>query len=525
MYNKFRSQPLYGGIVLRILICQFGNETNSFSLGKTTWETLVPNGWVKKEDVLPLFEGTASYVGGAIRAMREENVEPLPIDLATKGGNFGAGPTMTMDCARYAMDHITQQVKENLSQIDGVFFAVHGGGRTETEDDLESYCFRRMRSVIGDLPMMSSLDAHANLSHEMVSLSDGLFGIKTVPHVDCADAGFRAAKALIQTIRGEIKPQMALCRLPLLIPATTGFTLSGAGKEILEYNRDYREAHKLLDATFFFGFSANDTYCSSASVLVVADGYVPTKEAEELAEFAWNRRNCFAGESLSCAQALDRAETLVKEGYVVINEASDNPGGGAPGDGTHLLREMLKRDRKGYVMGPLCDPEAAAYIHENHRVGDRICIAVGGKTDPRCGEPVLLEDALVVNLCDGKLISAAPINCGVAMDYGKSVRLRQGNVEIILVSDRFQTYDDRPFLMTGCDLSQARVLGLKSMNHFKGYFQHTADAIVTADPPGVCPIDLTQYPYQNLCHPILPLDDEKLLDSFKNWGLSRPDTK
>lgn len=503
---------------LKILICQFGNETNSFSLGKTTWETLVPHGWIRKEDVLRQFEGTASYVGGAIRAMREEGVEPLPIDLATKGGNFGAGPTMTMECAKYAMDHITAQVQEHLPEIDGVFFAVHGAGRTEIEEDLESYCFRRMRSVIGDLPMMSSLDAHANMSHEMVSLSDGLFGIKTVPHVDCEEAGHRAASVLIKTIRGECSPRMALCRLPLLIPATTGFTLSGAGKEIIEHNRLYMEARNLLDVTFFFGFSAADAHCSSCSVLVVADGYAPIQEAEELAAFVWERKGGFAGESLSCAEALDRADRLVKDGYVVVNEASDNPGGGAPGDATHLLREMLKRDQKGYVMGPLFDPEAARYIHEHYRVGDRIRIAVGGRTDPRSGEPVLLEDALVVNLSDGKLISAAPINRGVAMDYGKSVRLRQGNVELILVSDRFQTYDDRPFLMTGCDLSQAKVLGLKSMNHFKGYFQHTADAIVTADPPGACPIDLTLYPYRNLCRPILPLDEEADIPSFKNWG-------
>lgn len=503
---------------MKILICQLGNETNSFSLGTTTWETLVPHGWIKKEDVLSQFEGTASYVGGALRAMRMEGVEPLPVDLATRGGNFGAGPTMTMECAQYAMDHITEQVKQYLPEIDGVFFAVHGAGRTEKEEDLEAYCFRRMRSVIGDLPMMSSLDAHANMSHEMVALSDGLFGIKTVPHVDCEEAGFLAAATLIRTIRGEAKPKMALCRLPMLIPATTGFTLSGAGKEILEHNYRYREERGLLDVTFFYGFSATDAYCSSASVLVVADGYTPVKEAEELAAFAWERRHGFEGESLSCAEALDRAETLVKDGYVVVNEASDNPGGGAPGDGTHLLREMLKRNKKGYIMGPLYDPEAAGYIHQNHRVGDRITISVGGKTDPRAGEPVLLEDALVVNLSDGKLISAAPINRGVAMDYGKSVRLRQGNVEVILVSDRFQTYDDRPFLMTGCDLSQARVLGLKSMNHFKGYFQHTADAIVTADPPGVCPINLKLYPYQNLCRPILPLDEESEISSFTNWG-------
>lgn len=98
-------------------------------------------------------------------------------------------------------------------------------------------------------------------------------------------------------------------------------------------------------------------------------------------------------------------------------------------------------------------------------------------------------------------------NFGAPMDYGKTVRLRQGNVELIAVSDRFQTYDDRPFIMTGCDMSQYKILGLKSMNHFHGYFQSRADAIVTADPPGQCPINLKLYQYKNIEHPILPLEE------------------
>ncbi|MBR0139997.1 MAG: M81 family metallopeptidase [Firmicutes bacterium] len=492
---------------MKILISQFGNETNSFSLGRTTWETLVPQGWTPADQVIPQFRGTATYLGGALRAMEEEGAEPLPIDLATKAGNFGAGPLMAESCSAYAMDHITGQIKEHMGEFDGFFFAVHGAGCAENAPDLESYCFERVREVIGDIPMMSSLDAHANVSHDMVRLSDGLFGIKTIPHIDCEEAGYMAAKNLIYKIRGLRDPKMCLKKLPILIPATTGRTIDFPGKEIMEFTARYKEEHGLLDASFFFGFSPTDTPCSSCSVLAVADGYVPEKEALEIAEYVWQFKDDFSGESLSVAQALDRAETLVRDGYVVINEASDNPGGGAPGDGTHLLREMIKRDKKGYIMGPVTDPEAAAYIHANFHVGDRISMEVGGKTDPVNGGPVMLKDAEILNLSNGRLISAAPINFGAPMDYGKSVRLRQGNVELILISDRFQVYDDRPFIMTGCDMSTYRVIGLKSMNHFRGYFSKTADAIVTADPPGQCPIDLKQYDYRNVVRPIIPLDE------------------
>lgn len=492
---------------MKILLTQFGNETNSFAIGKTTFETLVPDGWVKGEDVISQFKGTATYLGGALRAIEEEDAEALPVDLATRGGNFGAGPIMSEECASYVMDHITDDVKKHMGEFDGVFFAVHGAGCSEVDLDLERYSFNRMREVIGDIPMVSSLDAHANVSQDMVNLSNGLYGIKTVPHIDCEEAGYNAAKALIRHIRGEINPKMYLKKIPLLIPATTGRTVAGPGKEIMEFTAECVRKNHLIDATFFFGFSAADCPCSSCSVLVVADGYTPQKEAEEIAEFVWQRRYDFSEPSLSVEEAMNVALSKVKDGYVVINEASDNPGGGAPGDGTHLLREMIKRNLPGTIMGPLTDGAAVKYLFENHKVGDLVDVEVGGKVDPVNGEPMRLPNAEIINFSNGKLISAAPINFGAPMSYGNTVRLRQGNVEVIVVSERFQTYDDRPFIMTGCDMTQYKILGLKSMNHFRGYFGSRADAIVTADPPGQCPINLKLYPYKNLERPILPLEE------------------
>ena len=298
---------------MKILLTQFGNETNSFANGKTTFETLVPQGWVKAENVITQFKGTATYLGGALRAIEEEGAQPLPVDLATRGGNFGAGPLMSEECASYVMDHITNDVKKHMGDFGGVFFAVHGAGCSEKDLDLERYSFNRMRDVIGDIPMVSSLDAHANLSQDMLDLSDGLYGIKTVPHIDCEEAGYRAAKNLIRHIRGELNPKMYLKRIPLLIPATTGRTVSGPGREIMEFTAECVKKYNLIDATFFFGFSAADCPCSSCSVLVVADGYTPIKEAEEIAEFVWQRRYEFSEPSLSAEEAMDIALSKVKD--------------------------------------------------------------------------------------------------------------------------------------------------------------------------------------------------------------------
>jgi len=344
-----------------------------------------------------------------------------------------------------------------------------------------------------------------------LKLSDGLFCIKEVPHTDLYDAGYRATRSLIATIRGQQKPVMALRRLPMLVTSSIGSTLSGPARKVKEYFAAYCKEHNLIDCSFVHGFSSTDREISSASVLVLADGYCPDKEADELARFVWDMHEEFVSISLSAAEAIEQALSLRKDGYVVINESSDNPGSGCPGDGTHLLREFLRQDLPRFIMGPMYDREAAAFLHR-HKVGDYVNLVLGGKTEPVAGEPLVLEDVEILNLCDCKFISESPLNAGLMMDYGLSARCRKGNVEFIVVSERYQTLDAGSFTTTGADLKDYRVVGLKSMNHFRGYFVSRADAIVTADTPGLRPANLKFIKYKNILRPIFPLDEDMVYE-------------
>ena len=492
-----------------IAICQFGNETNTFASGRTDFKMLSPGGWVKSDEVVEKFGKTNTYLGGALQAIYDAGEKVLPIDLVMNNGNFGAGPLMLGECAEYVMDTICARFKEQLGNFDGIYFAIHGAGCCEFDEDLEGYTLRRLREVVGpDIPIMCSLDLHANMTEEMVALTNGLFSIKEVPHTDCYDAAYLATKYLIQYLRGQVHPVVALRRLPLLISPVKGSTLTGPGKQVKEYFAAYCKEHGLLDCAFVHGFSATDRSCSSSAVLVVADGCSADAYADQLAAYVWSLREDFVKADVpDAAGAIDAALKAPGEGYVIVNEASDNPGSGGPGDATHLLREMLRRDLPRTIMGPIFDPETAEQVHKHH-VGDRISIRLGGKTIPVAGEPLELEGVEILNLSDGRFVSAAPINRGVPMCLGKSARLRKGNVEFIVVSVRYQTLDDRSFLMTGADLSQYRIVGLKSMNHFRGYFTPLADAIITADTPGVRPANLALYPYKHVTHPIYPLDKD-----------------
>lgn len=491
---------------MKILFGMLGHETNTFASDKGTFERWAPSGWTVGKDIFRVYEGAPDYPGGMIKAGYEEGVELIPAVAL-----LNAGPLITKVALEYALGTLLGYVKEHKDEIDGICLGLHGAGASEGIDDLEAHILQEIRHIVGyDMPITVSLDLHGNISEEMVRLSNGLFGIKQYPHVDQAEAGYLAMKTLIRILRGESNPKTALRRIPMLVACAMGSTFNMPMRAFAEHVADYAKQKGLLDATFFHGFPYADVPGTGASIVVVAENGAE-EAADELAEWVWENRHKLDPVCLSCEEAVDTAlMELAKEGdgYVVINETSDNPGGGTPGDGTHLLREFLRRDLEGTIMGYIHDEEIALKAHEAG-VGSTISGFLGGKTDKLHGEPIAFENASVIALSDGKAVYTSPMYKGLPVSYGKTARIRIGNVEVIVTENLSQqTFDDRPFSITGADIENYRIVGLKSSAHFRAFFQERAKAIVTADPPGIHTANFKQLAYKNIKRPIYPLDAE-----------------
>jgi microcystin degradation protein MlrC len=229
--------------------------------------------------------------------------------------------------------------------------------------------------------------------------------------------------------------------------------------------------------------------------------------AEHLARYVWEKKGLFKLDSNSPEKALAMAKEEKKDGYIVINEASDNPGGGCPGDGTHLLRQMLKENLPRSIFGYMVD-EACVEAIFRHRPGDRVDLTLGGKHEKIFGEPLTLKDALIISLSDGVFHHTSPNLKGIKTSLGKSARIRVGNVDIVVGSNRNQTFDDRPFAVTGADLREWRYVGLKSTHHFRSFFEGKAARIISCDPPGLSASDLGCFDYQKIPRPVFPLDKD-----------------
>jgi microcystin degradation protein MlrC len=243
----------------------------------------------------------------------------------------------------------------------------------------------------------------------------------------------------------------------------------------------------------------------ATSVLVTTDGDPALAErvADDVVALILDTledfRQSLPGAEEAIAQAL-AADALP----VVVAEVSDNPGGGAPGSGTHLLRALLAANEPDTCFGFVWDPETAVQAHAAG-VGATIPVRLGGFSDELHGAPVEAE-AFVKVLSDGQFRLTNPMGAGSLVDLGPMARLVIGNVDVIVGSHRAQTLDDELFLLHGIDVRRMRVVALKSHQHFRGGFQQLAGTIIRCDTPGFTTSNLADLPYQRIRRPIWPLD-------------------
>ena len=434
--------------------------------------------------------------GGFIDEATTLGIELIPTVTASA---VPSGPT-----AQDAFEEIRNELVELLWQehckkpLDGIVLALHGGGVAEGYDDLEGEILRAIRQRFGSqIPIAIKLDLHSNLSPQMISLADIIVGFKCYPHIDDYDCGRLAVRLLHNMIQENTRYYKKFIRLPWLMAPAFGVTISGPACTIKEYMAQMKQTEQnLLDATFFHGFTYADVEYTGVSVLTLAkDQSTADRCAQRIADFAWNLRKTFDAPVNSAEKAMELA--LEAPYPVVINESSDNTGGGAPGDGTFLLREMLRHNVPGSAFGYIHDPQVVD-LAVAAGVGNHISCLLGGKTDQLHGKPIELKDAYVKAISDGSFTQKSPMGKGEKVKLGTTVLLICGNVYVIVSKSRLQPKDDGPFETVGIDWSQMRILALKSTQHFKGWWENHAKTIIPCDSPGIHSANLHSFDYKKV---------------------------
>lgn len=498
---------------MRIAIGALSHETNTFCAAPTEVGEFKDREWTHGDELVARHRGVRDYLGGMLAAAEDRGIDVVPA-FATR-----ATPSGTI--SRRAYEEMRGELLTGLARaggVDAICLALHGAGVAEGVDDIEGDILERVGALsIGRaVPVVVTLDLHANVTPAMARHATALLGVNEYPHVDSYERGAEAVALAADTVEGRVRPEMRLVRIPMLVPTTA--TSQNPVREINTRCREWEARPGMLDCTFFHGFAHTDAPVVAAAVVAIADGNraAADEAALDVARYAWGLREAFLKSAPGPAEAIRQA-LASEDRPVVINDTSDNPGGGAPGDGTHLLRALLDANVAEACFGFVWDPETAAQAHAAG-TGATIRVRLGGKTDAMHGSPIEGE-AYVKCLTDGRFIQQSPMGRGARVNLGPMARLvlpvtggQAGGIDVLVSSVRSQTLDPEVFLLHGIDVTRCRIVALKSSQHFRAGFEPVAARIITADAPGLTTLNLASFPYRRLTRPVWPLDDGTAFD-------------
>jgi len=484
---------------MRIAVGGVSHETNTYAVASTGLTEVDEFEVYAGARLVELLAGTGSGIGGILDECARRGDEILPTSFAI------AHPSGTIAAGAYA--EVKARLLESLAAalpVDAVALELHGAGVAEGIDDIESDLGVAIRQIVGDaVPISAVLDLHGNVTPAMGEVFDLLLGCHLYPHTDLDARGVESVELLHRIVEGDLRPTMHVTQLPMLLPPAT---TDGENPAAL-VNAVCAEIEKqegVIDCTFMHGFPFTDIPDAGASMITITDGKPAL--AEEIgataAAWVWDHRERFRTE-VDTPESAVRLALTSDHRPVVINECSDNPGAGTPGDGTHLLRAMIDADLQKACFGFITDAEVVAKAIEAG-VGEVIEAQLGGKHDDLHGAPISISGT-VRCISDGLLTLRAML-AGVVLPLGPSCRLTVGGIDVIVTSKPFQTIDPEIFLMHGIDVTRYDVIGLKSSQHFRAGFRDIAGVIITADSPGLSTNRVEVFEHQRLARPSWPVD-------------------
>jgi len=493
---------------MKVFMATLATETNTFSPIPTGMEAFTTGREWFRHDASrqPATIGNIPLI--AWRRLGEADGHEVVESLCTFAQP--AGTTL-----RHVYEHLRDTVLDDLRAampVDVVLLFMHGAMVAHGYDDCEGDTLARVREVVGPTAKIGiELDLHCHLTELMRTSADAIVTFKEYPHTDIGDRAPELYRICLDAAAGRVRPVMAFydCRMISTfrptIPPVRGFVDRMAAME----RRD-----GILSVSFGHGFPWADVADVGAKILVVADNDMAVAEAAaaRLGRELWDMRDAAAAQLVGMDAGLDTVLDAVLAdgaGPVVLADASDNAGGGAPSDSTFLLRRVLDRGMSGIAVGCFWDPQAVAFCMETGE-GATFSLRVGGKCGPASGDPVDLMATIRKLLPEH---SQAGLSGGRS-NLGASAWVSASGVDLVLVSKRQQTFAPDAFTGLGLTLHDKAGVVVKSSQHFQAAFAPIARSVHYVSSPGALSFDYADLPYTKRTVPFWP----RVSDPFGEQG-------
>jgi microcystin degradation protein MlrC len=431
---------------------------------------------------------------------------PLRVSQAQPGG------PVERDFFKGFLDDIESSLKSVLP-VDGVFVSCHGAALAEGNDDPDGDLFELVRGIVGpDVPVVAVFDLHANVSRRMTDNLSVFVGYLENPHIDIYERGVEAARHLRECLGGA-RTAVTMVKVPIVSPPIALLTARGPYADLIKYGQT-KVGGDIVNVSVMAGFAYADSPKNGLTAVVTARNGKREAAAAlslELATRAWGMKERFKRGMMALSDAVQLAVSVGHDRRrkpIILADVADNPGGGARGNTTYLLRALKSANTRGVIFGVFNDAALAARAHALGE-GASFTASFNSKETHEFSLPFDCE-AKVVKLTDGKFVGRRGMLRNVAADMGPSALLDLGGIEIVVITHRCQCMDPRQFESFDLDIAHARIVVVKSRGHFRGGFDEffKPEQIYEVDCPGLTSPVLANFTWSKLPRPVYPLDEE-----------------
>ena len=491
---------------MRVGIIALLHESNTFIPAPTTLAHFRENVLASGAQVREHFDGGHHEISGFLGLLDQtKDVETVPV-FAARATPSGVITAATVDELLAMME----QAFRTAGRLDGLLLAPHGAGVSESYPDLDGHWLSLVRSWVGrDVPIVTTIDPHANLSQKMVDATDALIAYRTNPHLDQRERGVEAGRLLVRTLRGEVKPTQAAVMPPVAINIERQNPAAAPCRAMYALADKMLEEPGVLSNSIVLGFPYADVAEIGTSFVVITDNDRARagEMARRLGDHLLAHRAEFVGKFISIDEAIAMLPAAQKP--VLLLDMGDNVGGGSPGDGTLLAAALARAG----VRALACLYDAHTVVECDRKgAGATITSPVGGRHDAALGPPLRMP-LRVLSLHDGVFPEPQPRHGGMTRyDMGRTaiVETTGGDappLTLMLTSRRITPTSLRQLTHCGLDPANFEVIVAKGVHAPIAAYESVCRTIIRVNTPGPTTADMRQLAYTHRRRPMFPFEE------------------
>lgn len=484
--------------VFRIALLGIYHESNTFVPGHTTLDKFKQGRWLIGQQIVETYREAHHELGGAIEVFSKNKVELAPVFYAetTPGGVVTAE----------AFDELTRIMMEELEKnfpVDACYVVPHGAAVAANHRDMDGTWLAMLRKSVGDqVPIVGTLDPHANVSPLMINSTTALFPYSTNPHLDQRATGKKAAEFLLDILNQTINPLMHLLQVPVAISIEQQETAVEPCLGLYQFANELTKTQNILHVNIALGFPYADVHEMGTSVIVITnnDKQASILAAEQMCNYFLRNKQCFVSKKESITTIVDKIRENPKP--VLLLDMGDNVGGGADGSSTYLLEAL--DNTQLHVFTCVYSP-AAVDVCTKHQLQEKFPLVFGA--NPETGEGYE-STVTLISRHEGRFTELEARHGGqVNYHMGPAFIIVNSQENTILIHSRRVP----PFSLaqlTSCNIrpEDFDVIIAKGVVAPIAAYGPVCNSVIRVNSPGLTQADATKLSYKHRRKPLYPFE-------------------